>query len=165
MPAGPAAGQTYQVLYPFRASVRITSSLVEVAPGEFYGTTGRGGAWSHGSVVKVTTAGAVTTLHSFDGNVDGESPLAGLVYDAAGDFLYGTTTSGGSNGRGTAFRIKPDETSFETVYDFLPGTDPFSPEAALIKGSNGKLYGRRASGDERTSGPSSRSTSRPRRPR
>lgn len=139
--AWPAAGQTYTVLYPFRASVRITSGLVEVAPGEFYGTTTSGGAWSQGSVVKVTTAGAVTTLHSFSSNIDGENPVAGLVYDGAGGYLYGTTTSGGLYGRGTIFRIKPDGTSFETIYDFLAGTDPFSPQAALIKGSDGKLYG------------------------
>ena len=141
LPARPAAGQTYTVLYPFRASVRITSSLVEVGPGEFYGTTDSGGAWSRGSVVKVTTAGVATTLHSFDSNTDGENPVAGLVYDGAGDFLYGTTTSGGLNGRGTIFRIKPDGTSFETVYDFLVGTDPYLPRAALIMGSGGLLYG------------------------
>ncbi|MBK9064655.1 MAG: hypothetical protein IPL89_15895 [Acidobacteria bacterium] len=139
--ARPAAGQTYTVLYPFRASVRITSSLVEVAPGEFYGTTDRGGAWSQGSVVKVTTAGVVTTLHSFDSNTDGERPLAGLVYDAAGDFLYGTTTSGGLNGFGTVFRISPDGITFEKVLDFAGVTGPTSPEAALIKGSSGLFYG------------------------
>jgi uncharacterized repeat protein (TIGR03803 family) len=141
--AYPAPGETLEVLHSFPASVRITSGLVEVAAGEFYGTTVSGGAWSQGSVVKVTTAGAVATLHSFSSNVDGETPLAGLVYDAAGDFLYGTTTSGGQNGRGTVFRIKPDGSSFETVYSFDGSviTDPYSPEAALIKASDGLFYG------------------------
>ncbi|HQR44670.1 MAG TPA: hypothetical protein PLB02_04455 [Thermoanaerobaculia bacterium] len=138
--AGRAAGQTYDVLHAFNASVRITSALVEVAPGEFYGTTDQGGAWGQGSVVKVTTAGTVTTLHSFDSNTDGQTPVAGLVYDGAG-FLYGTTTSGGLNGFGTVFRVSPDGSTFETVHDFAGGTGPASPEAALIKGSDGNFYG------------------------
>jgi uncharacterized repeat protein (TIGR03803 family) len=46
-------------------------------------------------------------LHSFNNtNGDGFSPLAGLIFDAAGN-LYGTTTSGGAYTNGTVFEIEP----------------------------------------------------------
>jgi uncharacterized repeat protein (TIGR03803 family) len=45
-------------------------------------------------------------LHSFaGGSADGEDPVASLV-DLKGT-LYGTTESGGTDGRGTVFSLKP----------------------------------------------------------
>jgi uncharacterized repeat protein (TIGR03803 family) len=44
------------------------------------------------------------TLYKFTGGVDGEEPLASLVFDQAGN-LYGTTESGGGHGGGTVFKL------------------------------------------------------------
>ena len=81
-------------------------SLVQGTDGNFYGTTSIGGANNYGTVFKVTSAGALTTLHSFsfDLNVtDGAWPVAGLVQATNGNF-YGTTYQGGANNFGTGSR-------------------------------------------------------------
>lgn len=54
-----------------------------------------GGAWTE------------RVLHAFSGqNGDGAIPEAGLVLSSTG-ILYGTTTAGGTAGRGTVFAVEP----------------------------------------------------------
>ena len=73
--------------------------------GDFYGTTSSGGTnGDNGTVFKITSAGALTSLYSFTGGNDGGSPWAGLVQGSDGS-LYGTTELGGSNSLGTVFKI------------------------------------------------------------
>jgi uncharacterized repeat protein (TIGR03803 family) len=52
-----------------------------------------GGAWSDGTVFKITPSGTLTTLHNFKGK-DGDVPLAALTQYTNGN-LYGTTEAGG----------------------------------------------------------------------
>jgi uncharacterized repeat protein (TIGR03803 family) len=118
-------------------------ALTRASDGNFYGTTSGGGAYSEGTVFKITTAGALTTLYSFTGGMDGAGPQAGLIQ--AGDgHLYGTTTYGGASpgysGVGTAFRITTDGT-LTTLHRFTGGTDGGSPRAGLIQARDGSLYG------------------------
>lgn len=76
------------------------------ADGNFYGTTSGGGGDStgYGTVFKLTAAGALTTLHVFHAAGDGAAPQAGLIQGSDGAF-YGTTSEGGGNSYGTAFRL------------------------------------------------------------
>ncbi|HEV3278666.1 MAG TPA: choice-of-anchor tandem repeat GloVer-containing protein [Terriglobia bacterium] len=86
---------------PYRAA------LVQAADGSFYGTTANGGANGGGTVFRITSSGTLRTLYSFCARsscTDGEYPYAALVQDTNGN-LYGTTSSGGANGRGTVFSI------------------------------------------------------------
>jgi uncharacterized repeat protein (TIGR03803 family) len=72
--------------------------------GNFYGTTAYGGnnsLGSPGTVFKVTTNGALTSLASFDWT-NGGNPVAGLTRGIDGNF-YGTALQGGRNGLGTVF--------------------------------------------------------------
>jgi len=83
------------------------SGLVQGSDGNFYGTTA-GGGWSStvtggGTVFKMTPAGVLTTLVSFNG-ANGSSPQAPLIQGRDGNF-YGTTTYGGPNGGGTVFQV------------------------------------------------------------
>jgi uncharacterized repeat protein (TIGR03803 family) len=85
------------------------AALLLASDGNFYGTTGSGGAFTnlsgfgYGTVFKLTTNGTLTTLVSFNGT-NGAYPLAGLVQALDGSF-YGTTASGGTNDYGTIFRL------------------------------------------------------------
>jgi uncharacterized repeat protein (TIGR03803 family) len=96
------------------------AGLVLAGNGDLYGITGYGGTINAcnggcGTVFKITPAGTLTTLHSFD-NTDGFGPIGGFVQASNGDF-YGTTILGGSNGDGTVFKIAPNGT-FTSLHSF-----------------------------------------------
>jgi len=86
----------------------VTGSLIFDQAGSLFGTTGSGGAHGSGIAFKLThgSRGRWTehVLHSFTGGNDGGSPLAGLIFDQAGN-LYSTTVAGGSDGAGVVFEI------------------------------------------------------------
>jgi uncharacterized repeat protein (TIGR03803 family) len=70
------------------------AGLVLASDGNFYGTTVYGGPGSScpcGTVFKITTSGALTTLHSFDYS-DGCDSSAPLIQASDGN-LYGTTAA------------------------------------------------------------------------
>jgi len=116
--------------------------LIQGTDGNFYGTTSGGftGGVDDGTVFKMTPAGKVTTLHSFDGT-DGASPWAGLIQGTDGNF-YGTTRNGGLQGYGTVFKITPTGT-LTTLYSFCSQSgcaDGYFP-AGLVQATNGNFYG------------------------
>ena len=111
------------------------------ADGNFYGTTSLGGTNNNGTVFQITTAGALTTLHSFcapTNCTDGSIPFAGLVQAPNGSF-YGTAGSGGVYGQGVVFNIT--STGTLTTTHAFNGADGRYPYATLIFASNGDLYG------------------------
>ncbi len=147
-----ASAQDFRSLYSFctRANCPDGNSpngwMVQGYDGNLYGTTAVGGS-GFGTVFKITTSGALTTLHSFN-DTDGYEPSA-LTLGADGNF-YGTTQSGGgescsrgSNSCGTIFKITPAGT-LSTLYRFCSKpncADGYSPAAALVQGSDGNFYG------------------------
>ena len=69
-----------------------------------YGTTSTAGSGGYGTVFSINTDGACfTNLYNFSGAGDGAAPYGTLVM--SGNTLYGTTSSGGSNGDGTIFAL------------------------------------------------------------
>ena len=81
------------------------AGLVQGSDGNFYGTTAAGGAHYQGTAFKITSAGNLTTLHSFSGSpAEGAGPVAGLVQGSDGNF-YGTTAAGGAHYQGTVFNL------------------------------------------------------------
>jgi uncharacterized repeat protein (TIGR03803 family) len=71
--------------------------------GNLYGTTLNGGTDGWGTVFELTAAGTEKVLYSFGSQAGGGAfPYGGsLIFDKKGN-LYGTTTSGGAYGYGTA---------------------------------------------------------------
>jgi len=123
-----------------------TAPLVQGLDGNLYGTTYAGGMNPDGGTVfRITTAGDLTSLHSFclsAGCPDGSALEAGLVLGTTG-FFYGVTQAGGANHIGTIFQIGP-KGKLTTLYSFCPLTncpDGAQPTTALIQGSDGNLYG------------------------
>jgi uncharacterized repeat protein (TIGR03803 family) len=117
-----------------------------------FGVTEEGGAYGYGTVFEFDRdTGAETVLYSFTGGADGGYPVYGyLARDAKGN-LYGTTSSGGSSGAGTVFKVTPG--GKETVlYSFTGGADGGYPYAGLVLDKKGNLYGTTGNGGANSEG-------------
>lgn len=133
------------------------AGLVEDTAGNFYGTTSQGGITGGacgsvgcGIVFKVDQSGNETVLHSFAGQPDGATPLAGLLLDAAGN-MYGTTSLGGTSNLGTVFKL--DSAGTETVlYSFTGNPDGADPVADLVLDAAGNLLGTTSLGGTASAG-------------
>jgi uncharacterized repeat protein (TIGR02543 family) len=130
------------------------AAMVQATDGNFYGTTGHGGAnGDYGTVFKITPTGTLTTLHSF-GGPDGHEPAGELVKAADGNF-YGTTFQGGANSCGsgtcgTIFKITSTGT-LNTLYSFS-GPDGANPIAGLVQATDGDFYGTTTDGGSNNHG-------------
>jgi uncharacterized repeat protein (TIGR03803 family) len=134
--------------------------------GNLYGGSLYGGANGKGTIFQVTTKGVLTTLHSFSAlsqsgslNPDGAYPETELTMGPDSN-LYGTTSSGGSGGSGTVFRITTNGTfvtlhSFGWLYDnpnnYSTNLDGSFPSSLLL-GPDGRLYGTTFAGGRGGSG-------------
>jgi uncharacterized repeat protein (TIGR03803 family) len=121
--------------------------------GNFYGTATSGGVpildvfpivATYGTIFKITPGGALTPLYRFTNGVDGALPLSKLVQWTGGNF-YGAASKGGANGYGTIFEITPAG-SLTPLYSFTNGIDGAAPNAGLVQGPGGNLYGTASSG-------------------
>ncbi len=133
-------------------------NLTADAAGNFYGTASCG-AYSHGVVFKLTRpvppakAWTESVLYSFTGGTDGNSPAAGVIFDAAGN-LYGTTSAGGTADMGTVFELTPPASgqvdwTESALYSFQGGaSDGDKPLAGLVIDAAGNLYGTTFQGGE-----------------
>lgn len=134
-----------------------TGSLVRDSKGSFYGTTQTGGANNYGTVFKLDTLGTETVLYSFGLEPDGETPVAGLVRDSAGN-LYGTTLQGGGNyvclysgsSCGTVFKLS--EAGEETLLHSFAGSDGGNPWGGMVRDAKGNLYGTTETGGPHSGG-------------
>jgi uncharacterized repeat protein (TIGR03803 family) len=109
--------------------------------GNIYGTASTGGTSRDGVVFKLTRSGndwteSVVWSFSF---ADGVAPLGGVIFDNAGN-LYGTTSSGGSNGYGTAYELSPTQTGWNETTLYSLG-DNGSGAGGLALDAHGDLFG------------------------
>jgi uncharacterized repeat protein (TIGR03803 family) len=113
-------------------------SLVQGFDGDLYGATPTGAGKGGGTVFKITTAGALTTLHKFcaPSCVDARTPKGGVALGTDGN-LYGTAEFGGSSGGGTTFKMTPTG----TLTNYSLGAFGSRPVGALMQATNGGFYG------------------------
>jgi uncharacterized repeat protein (TIGR03803 family) len=117
--------------------------------GNIYGTALAGGTSNDGVAFELSPSGGQwteTILHSF-GNNDGVFPVAGMIFDAAGN-LYGTTLHGGTgqscqNGCGIAYQLTPSNGAWaeHTLVNFDPQVSGGNPYGTLIADQSGNLFG------------------------
>jgi uncharacterized repeat protein (TIGR03803 family) len=148
MPAG--SGWTESVLHNFgsgNGGTHPLSGLVLDNSGNVYGTTVQGGLSGHGTVFQLARSGSGWTeslLYSFDNGSDGSFPVAGLIFDQAGN-LYGATSDGGTGGQGTVFELTPANGgwTFSVLYSLVapPGGFQCGPWGTLVMDGEGNLYG------------------------
>jgi len=106
-----------------------------------YGTTTQGGSNNLGTIFRVSTGGAFSSLLSFNGT-NGAEPYAALVQDKDDNF-YGTTFRGGVSNWGTIFQITPDGT-FTNLFSFTGTNNPYqgaNPGSVLVPAGDGSFYG------------------------
>ncbi len=137
---GTRSGDTWNVstIYSFPANSYPSGGLVLDSAGNLYGTTAGGGDDNMGTVFELTPSQGdwtETVLHSFSGS-DGCGPMAGLVFDPAGN-LYGATAN-----CGTIFELSPQGSgwNFQTLYIFEP-QGSLGPDSTLAIDAAGNLYG------------------------
>lgn len=166
----PSNGQWAEtIIYSFCRQIGCTDgttpygSLVLDPAGNLYGTTFQGGVYGGGIVFRLTphTNGEwiETVVHSFGKGTDGVGPLAGVVFNKAGN-LYGTTYSGGTSGTscfagcGTVFELARDKNGRwkeKVLYSFCSQpqcADGNSIDAGVILDDAGNLYGTAGSGGD-----------------
>ena len=115
------------------------SHLIFDSAGNMYGTTAYGGSSGDGTVFEVASGThALTTLASFNG-ANGEWPVAGVIFDSAGN-LYGATNSGGASNDGTVFEVASGTHAVTTLVSFNVTNGKY-PMAGLIFDGAGNLYG------------------------
>lgn len=95
--------------------------------------------WLAMAVNSVTAQTNFSILRSFASVPDGAVPECTLVDGNDGAF-YGTTIGGGSSNVGTVFRLAKDGSAYAVLKSFT-GPDGAYPEAGLVLGTNGSLFG------------------------
>lgn len=156
MLAPSSQGWTETVLYSFRGGADGSEPYGGVTldgAGNLYGTTVVGGTGGTcvdsgcGVVFKLTRSGGTwteTVIHNFLGGNDGYGPGAGVTLGRNGA-LYGMTPTGGANGVGVIYELKPDQNGAWTeqvIHTFTGGADGATGSAGrLISDTAGNLYG------------------------
>jgi len=139
-------GTGYRALHQFQKNGvdgQLPCALTLGHDGVLYGATQSGGSSNLGTVFKINRDGSGhTILRSFGSNTtDGQNPAAGLIHASDGA-LYGTTYSGGSSNYGTVFKLSTDGSRYAILRNFTgTGGDGCRPQAALVEGGDGLLYG------------------------
>jgi uncharacterized repeat protein (TIGR03803 family) len=115
---------------------------VQAPDGALYGTTYIGGSYGYGTVFKLNLDGSgYTNLHQFGGDAtDGRDPLGALTVGSDG-LLYGTTSLGGTHGSGNVFKLRGDGSGYAVLQNFSDAGSGGEPQAGLMEGSDGALYG------------------------
>jgi uncharacterized repeat protein (TIGR03803 family) len=164
-------GWTFNVLYDFCLQYHCPdgggpqSGVVLDNAGNLYGSTGGGGEYGGGTVFELTPDSGgweESLLYSFCSKpycADGQTPIAGLIFDQAGG-LYGTTFRGGAYGEGSVFRLKraPGGAWDERVlYSFCSAGFPLCKDgqrayAGVVFDGSGDIYGTTEQGGGNTCG-------------
>jgi uncharacterized repeat protein (TIGR03803 family) len=131
----------FTVLYTFTggADGSFPNALTQGADGNFYGSTFCGPETppntfsGFGTILKITPAGALTTLYSFTGGIDGGNP--GKIIQGSDGNLYGVADYPTIR---TLFKVTPAGVR-STVYSFtsVNGTGP----SLLTPNTDGNIYG------------------------
>jgi len=154
-PATAGGAWTESTLYNFTGAADGESpqSVAIGSGGVLYGAAEFGG--SEGTVFSLTPpaspGGAWTeaTLHNFTGGTDGAAPAKGVVIGQGG-VLYGTTIAGGNGspgvrGYGTVYSLTPPASPggawTETILSTFNGRNGSNPNAGVVIGPGGALYG------------------------
>jgi uncharacterized repeat protein (TIGR03803 family) len=142
-----SSAQTFAVIQSFNGTDGSApeDTLTQGVDGNFYASAANAGTqeFGNGTAVKISSAGAITTLYSFcddNGCSDGCNPSAGLL-QATNTGVYGSTRGCGLFGGGTIYKVG-SAPGMTTVYNFCALTNCADGDFpnGLIQGSDGNFY-------------------------
>lgn len=144
---------------------QLNSAPVRGSDGGLYGTTSILSAVAGGLIYRASPDGSsMRTIYQIK-PTDAANPIGGLLLASDG-LLYGTTFAGAfteANSSGTVYRLAQDGSGFTVLHRFKSystanslgqpvNEDGANPEAELIEGSDGALYGVARNGGPRGTG-------------
>jgi uncharacterized repeat protein (TIGR03803 family) len=138
-----APAQTVSTLYQFSSGSNPNYPVGVMAQGQdgnFYGVTLSGNGCCQGVIYKISSGGALTSLHSM-AQSDGTT-CSGLTLGTDGNF-YGTCQNGGANNYGTLFKVTAAG-ALTVLHNFAAQgstSDGCIPYVPPIQASNGDFYG------------------------
>ena len=112
--------------------------LVQGTNGDFYGTTYVGGVSNRGTIFKINTSGAWSTLFSLSGTNGANPTYGGLIRASDGNF-YGNCYVGGTSNVGSIFKISHAGVFSNLVS--LRKTNGSFPNGWITQAGDGNLYG------------------------
>ena len=142
-------GGEFTLLYTFCPTSPCTdgsgpNGIILGSDGNFYGATAAGGAFSGGTIFRISSTGKLTVLHSFcslSNCKDGKEPNYAPIQASNGNF-YGTTMEGGTTGSGVVYELTPSGI-YTVVHNFcsLAGCADGSEPTTLVQGTDGNIFG------------------------
>lgn len=130
-------GAYYTAYIPAVVSSNNPQGLAVAVDGTVFGvTTGLGGVYGMGQIYRAD--GALTTVHTFTGGLDGAYPISTLV-TGPNSYLYGAATGGGAFNAGVVFRMALAGV-LEPLHAFAGGLEGQAP-MALVAAADGSLVG------------------------
>lgn len=138
---------TYTTIYTLTPAV----GTAPIAPptqgtdGFLYVPVSLGGVNFCGSILKISTAGVLTSSAGFACGAGGSFPVGPLVQASNGNF-YSTTQDGGANGEGTVYQLTTGLV-ITVLHSFgVTFGDGEYPSAGLLLATDGNYYGSAAEG-------------------
>lgn len=119
-----------------------TGPLTLASNGQLFGATSQGGSLDRGTLFRVIPGASPTfaTVATFI-NTNGQTPT-GVLFSAADGNMYGTTAAGGTNNRGTLFKLTPAgvHAVFASV-GTASTTSASRPRGAVVRTAAGEFFG------------------------
>lgn len=139
-------GWTENVIYSFdyyNGAYPAAGVIFDTA-GNLYGTAVDDGYYINGTVYELTRSGSGWTgmaIYNFTGGEDGYQPIAGVIFDSAGN-LYGATANGRPDGEGIVYQLTPSGGvwNYTPLHSFIRAYGR-GPGASLVMDAAGNLYG------------------------
>jgi uncharacterized repeat protein (TIGR03803 family) len=126
-------------------------TMLLASNGKLYGLTRTGGTSDLGVLFEYdNTNNAYLTKVNFNGATLGSNPTGGLIQATNGK-IYGTTSTGGSNGFGTLFEFDPSNGAIAVLHHMTSGGGS-NPKGGVRQAANGKLYGMTSAGGSNSAG-------------
>ncbi len=124
--------------------------------GKVYGMTAGGGLHAQGTIYAVNPDGTnYVQIFSFEDTNSESSPLGshpfGKLTEGNDGFLYGCTAQGGSNGKGTIFKVDKNGTGFQILVN-LDARASYPAYGPLVESTPGDFFGMTSMGGNANKG-------------